>query len=215
MLNRYSLDGILTSTPSELAEILFDLGICKDVRAEVCPKCGKQDWKLEDRNKTSCLVRCRKCRFAETVVARDKDLFCKRIPLRSAVGSLWLLCTMSMSPDSAGLILGLDSRTVREQWDAFRGWLCPLVERMNNELKVGGPGMDVELGEVSFRSAGLEHSVLCIRFLGMVRCGSSKIFLAKLPYCLTSCGPRWRWSSEHGGIAICIFGVSQTPLCLR
>ena len=188
VVNRSSLDGILTSAPSELAEILFDLGICKDIRAEVCPKCGKQDWKLEDRNKTSCLVRCRKCRFAETVVARDKDLFCKRIPLRSAVGSLWLLCTMSMSPDSAGLILGLDSRAVREQWDAFRGWLCPLVERMNNELKVGGPGMDVELDEVSFRSAGLEHSVLWIRFLGMVRRGSSKIFLAKLPYRLTAAG---------------------------
>ena len=165
VVNRYSLDGILTS-----------------------PKCGKQAWKLEDRNKTSCLVRCRKCRFAETVVAHDKDLFCKRIPLRSAVGSLWLLCTMSMSPDSAGLILGLDSRTVHEQWDTFRGWLCPLVERMNNELKVGGPGVDVELDEVSFRSAGLEHSVLWIRFLGMVRRGSSKIFLAKLPYRLTAAG---------------------------
>ena len=75
VVNRYSLDGILTSAPSELAEILFDLGICKDIRAEVCPKCGKQDWKLEDRNKTSCLVRCRKCRFAETVVAHDKDCF--------------------------------------------------------------------------------------------------------------------------------------------
>ena len=188
VVNRYSLDGILTSAPSELAGILFDLGSCKDVRAEVCPKCGKQDWKLEDRNKTSCLVRCPKCRFAETVVARDRDLFCKRIPLRSAVGSLWWLCTMSMSPDSAGLILGLDSRALREQWDAFRGWLCPLVERMNNELKVGGPSMDVELDEVSFRSAGLEHSVLWIRFLGMVRRGSSKIFLAKLPYRLTAAG---------------------------
>ena len=141
MVNRYSLDGILTSAPSELAEILFDLRICKDIRAEVCPKCGEQDWKLEDRNKTSYLVRCRKCRFAETVVAHDKDLFCKRTPLRSAVGSSWLLCAMSMSPDSAGLILGLDSRTVREQWDAFRGWLCSPVERMNNELKVGGPGV--------------------------------------------------------------------------
>ena len=122
------------------------------------------------------------------MVAHDQDLFCKRIPLRSAVGYLWILCTLNLSPDKAGLILGLDSRTVREQWDAFRAFLCPLVERMNAELTIGGPGMDVELDEVSFRSTALKKSVLWIRFIGMVRRGSSKIFLAKLPYRLTSGG---------------------------
>ena len=78
--------------------------------------------------------------------------------------------------------MGLDSRTVREQWDAFRAVLCPLVERMNAKLTIGGPGMDAELDEVSFRSTALKKSVLWIRFIGMVRRGSSKIFLAKLPY---------------------------------
>ena len=180
--NRYSLDGIFTSKPHEIAEILYELGICKDIRENVCPKCEKKDWKH------SCLVRCRKCRYSESVVAQDRDLFCKRIALRSAVGCLWLMCTLNLSPDQAGLILGLDSRTVREQWDAFRSWLCPLVEKMNEELTVGGPGMDVEIDEVAFRSAGLNTSVLWLRFIGMVRRGSSKIYIAKLPYRLSQGG---------------------------
>ena len=198
--NRYSLDGILTSKPHEIAEILYELGICKDIRENVCPKCEKKDWKLEDRE-NSCLVRCRKCRYSESVVAQDRDLFCKRIALGSAVGCLWLMCTLNLSPDQAGLILGLDSRTVREQWDAFRSWLCPLVEKMNEELTVGGPGMDVEIDEVAFRSAGLNTSVLWLRFIGMVRRGSSNLH-RKAPLPLESRWSRWWRPSQFGRVAL-------------
>ena len=40
----------------------------------------------------------------------------------------------------------------------------PLVEKMNEY--VGGPGMDVEIDGIAFRSAGLNTSVLWLRFIG-------------------------------------------------
>ena len=85
---------------------------------------------------------------------------------------------------------------------------------MNEELVMGGAGMDVELDEISFRSKGLDDKVAgfhrpcfvrllkclyCLRFLqytkvlwlryiAIVRRGSAKVFIHKLPDKLTASG---------------------------
>ena len=42
---RFSLDGILTSTPIDLTEIAIDVGILKNKATEQC-SCGQTAWKL-------------------------------------------------------------------------------------------------------------------------------------------------------------------------
>ncbi|CAE7368443.1 timm16 [Symbiodinium natans] len=59
---------------------------------------------------------------------------------------------------------------------------------MNEELVMGGAGMDVELDEISFRSKGLDDKVLWLRYIAIVRRGSAKVFIHKLPDKLTASG---------------------------
>ena len=81
----------------------------------------------------------------------------KKCALRSLIGALWLfLSPINVSADQAGLILGLDHRTVRDLFSNFRAWLTPIVDRLNEELVVGSAGADTELDEISFRSKALD-----------------------------------------------------------
>ena len=98
---RFSLDGILTSTPIEITEIAIDVGILKNNGTEQC-SCGQTAWKLEQRQHY-CNWRCRKCRKTVSVCAGDTDLFSIKVALRSLIGSLWIFCApLSLSPDKAG-----------------------------------------------------------------------------------------------------------------
>ena len=100
----------------------------------------------------------------------DLDLFNKKLALRSLIGALWLfLSPLNVSPDQAGLVLGVDHRTVRDLFVSFRKWLTPIVDRLNEELIIGGAGNDVELDEVSFRSKGLDDKDLCQNFIWFSR----------------------------------------------
>ena len=58
---RFSLNGLLTSTPTELPEIVIELGIVQTKLGTKCEKCGEEIWKLEEREHY-CNWRCRKCR---------------------------------------------------------------------------------------------------------------------------------------------------------
>ena len=185
--SRFSLDGLLTSSPKELAEILIDLGILKDRSTESCA-CGRSSSKLEARE-AHCSWRCTKCRKCVSVLAEDQDLFPGRLPLRTFAGGLWLFCSpLHLSPDKAGLILGVDNRVVRALFEKWRGFLSPLVEAMNNALEIGGLGEDVELDEIAFRSKTVGDNVVWIRFLAIASRGSSFVFLTRLPYRVTQGG---------------------------
>ena len=114
------------------------------------------------------------------MVARDRDIFSQK---RSLFGALWLWCSpLNVSPDKGGLVLGVDNRVMRDLFDQFRSWLSPLVDQLNDELLIGGQGQDVEMDEICFRSKTLDNCVLWVRYFAMVRRGSSKVFLAQLPY---------------------------------
>ena len=139
--SRFSLDGLLTSSPKELAEILIDPGILKDRSTESCA-CGRSSSKLETRE-AHCSWRCTKCRKCVSVLAEDQDLFPDRLPLRTFAGGLWLFCSpLHLSLDKAGLILGVDNR-----------------------IEIGGLGEDVELDEIAFRSKTVGDNVVWIRFM--------------------------------------------------
>ncbi|CAE7405417.1 unnamed protein product [Symbiodinium sp. CCMP2456] len=184
---RFSLDGVLTSSPCELTDIAIDLGILKTRFGTQC-QCGKEAWKLEERSHY-CNWRCTKCRKTISVTAGDNDLFSLRIDLRSSLGALWVFCTpLHLSPDKTGLILGLDHRSTRTLFDKFRKFLTPVVERLNETLHLGGFGSDVELDEISFRSKTVGERVIWIRYLAIARRGSPKIWISPLPYRITEGG---------------------------
>ena len=155
--SRFSLDGILTSTPVELTEIGLETGILTNERQETVCSSGKQN--------------------------------SQKLPLRSLFGALWLWCSpLNVSPDKGGLVLGVDNRVMRGLFDQFRSWLSPLVDQLNDELLIGGQGQDVEMDEICFRPKTLDNCVLWVRYFAMVRRGSSKVFLARLPYRITKAG---------------------------
>ena len=79
------------------------------------------------------------------------DLFSKHFALRLQAGSLWLgMQNLGLSPDSSALILGADDATIRALWKKLRDFLCPIVDRMHEELHIGGEGQDIELDEIAF-----------------------------------------------------------------
>ena len=97
---RFSLDGLLTSTPTELSEIVIELGIVQTKLGTKCEKCGEETWKLEEREH-NCNWRCRKCRKTQSV-GDDLDLFSVKLLLRSLMGSLWIFCApLSLSSDKS------------------------------------------------------------------------------------------------------------------
>ena len=99
------------------------------------------------------------------LVQGDTDLFSIKVALRSLIGSLWIFyAPLSLSPDKAGLVLGIDHRSTRTLFDNFRKFLTPIMDRLNNILHLGGLGCDVELDEISFRSKTVGERVVWIRY---------------------------------------------------
>ena len=165
---RFSLDGLLTSTSTELSEIVIELGIVQRKLGTKFGKCGEETWKLQERERHR-NWRCRKCRKKHSVVGDDLDLFSVKLPLRSLIGSLWIFCApLSLSPDRSGMVLGIDHCSTRAVFDHFWEFLTPIVENLSNTLKIGGLGQDVELDEISFRSKTVGNRVVWIRYLAIV-----------------------------------------------
>ncbi|CAE7176786.1 unnamed protein product [Symbiodinium pilosum] len=150
----------------------LELDLLQDGRLDACDWCGESQWRIEaKRDHASYRCKTKNCRCSKSALSNDHDLFNKKCALRSMIGVLWLfLCPINVSPDQAGLILGLGHRTVRDVFSNFRAWLTPIVDRLNEELVVGSAGADIELDELSFRSKPLEDKVLWIRYIGIPRC---------------------------------------------
>ena len=55
-------------------------------------------------------------------------------------------------------------------------------------MQIGGVGQDIELDEISFRSKAVGNRVVWIRYLAIARRGSSKVWLAPLPYRISEGG---------------------------
>ena len=155
---RYSLDAILSAGPKDLLELCLDMNLLHDGRLDPCDWCGESNWRIEAKgDHASYRCKSKNCRCSKSVLSHDNDLFNKKCALRSLIGALWLfLSPINVSADQAGLILGLDHRTVRDLFSNFRAWLTPIVDRLNEELVVGSAGADTELDEISFRSKALD-----------------------------------------------------------
>ena len=95
---------------------------------EPCEWCEKTNWRSESK-KDHAAYRCKTkdCGSSKSVLSQDLDLFNKKLALRSLIGALWLFFSpLNVSPDQAGLVLGVDHRTVRDLLVNFRQWLTPL-----------------------------------------------------------------------------------------
>ena len=193
MKERTSLADILSAGPVEVAELLMKKGVLqKDPPERGSCKCTARQtprWKLEAQGH-SCQWRCKACRKTLAVTRRDEDLFGKqRLALRSLAGAMWLYTSgLHFSPDQASVVLGVDHRTLRALYETFNKLFTPLVEQLNSELVVGACGADLELDEVAFRSVGRPGGIVWLRYIGVARRGSSKVWLQRLPYRVTQAG---------------------------
>ena len=171
----------MSAKPVELAEIMLDLGLIQDWRESKCKYCESSTHRLE-ANGNHVSYRCTGCRATVSILKSEQDIFGARLPLRSLAGALWAFCSpLGLSPDKAGLILGISGETVRGLFDGFHKFLVPIVDRMNAGLQIGGVGFDVELDEIAFRSKRLGDSVYWQRYIAGVRRGSSKVWIHALP----------------------------------
>eukprot|EP00439_Symbiodinium_sp_Y106_P017883 s1011_g2.t1 len=127
------------------------------------------------REPGACNWRCKACRKTATLTTVDLDLFCgQRLPLRAIAGELHL------SPDDCSLLLGVDHRAIRTIFEAFNQNFVPIKGQLNDAIVVGGCSADVELDEISFRSIGRAHGIVWLRYLAVVRRGSSLVWLKRL-----------------------------------
>ena len=62
---------------------------------------------------------------------------------------------------------------------------CPFFDKLNSSLSIGGCRFDVELDEVSVERG---HGIVWLRYLAVVRRGSSLVWLERLPYRITTAG---------------------------
>ena len=119
----------------------------------------------------------------------DEDLFGggTRLALRSIAGAFRLYASnLHVSPDQASTVLIIDHN--RALFDRFHNVFVPFFDKLNSSLSIGGCGFDVELDEVSFRSVERGHGIVWLKYLAVVRRGSSLVWLERLPYRITTAG---------------------------
>ena len=117
-----------------------------------------------------------------------RDLLAAKLPLRSLAGALWLYCSgLHLSPDQSSVVLGIGHRAIRNLHKQFDDFFSLAIARLNDMLTIGGQGLDVELDEISFRSVARANGVVWVRFLAIVRRGSSLVWIHR-PYRVSESG---------------------------
>ena len=190
--SRTSLDNILAASSVEVAEQLLETGFLSGVAGSCKCRGRKKPARVLENQGCGCLWRCKTCRKVISITRTDKDedLFGGARPaLRSIASALWLYASnLHVSSDQASSILGIDHKAVRALFERFNNVFTPLIDKLNSCLTTGGRGMDVELDEIAFRSVERGDGVVWLRYLAVVRRGSSLVKLERLPYRVTAGG---------------------------
>ncbi|OLQ14440.1 hypothetical protein AK812_SmicGene1387 [Symbiodinium microadriaticum] len=185
------LAELYTASLSQLVWFLVNFGFLAgtpEAGGCNCRNLEKSVWRLEETEK-KVLWRCRGCRKTMSVFARDQDFFDAKLSVRAMAGILWIFCSnLHLSPDKSSLLLGVGHRVIRLLFQKFAEFYVPLIDRLNGSLTVGGLGQDVALDEISFRSVGRAHGIVWLRYLAVVRRGSSLLWIEPLPYRISSAG---------------------------
>ena len=115
----------------------------------------------------------------------EQKLWLPRVSLRKQLACLWFFARGdSVEKTLAATDVAWDS--AQKLYVDFVDVVAAHQEDANNKLQVGGPGLEVEADEVAFRCKAEtdldgELKLWWLRYFGMARRGSSKMFLAKLP----------------------------------
>ena len=134
-----------------------------------------------------CKRRCRKCRKTVSVCAGDTDLFSTKVALRSLIGSLWTFyAPLSLSPDKAGLVLGIDHRSTL--FDNFLKFLTPIKF---------GARRDQLSQQNSRRKSCLDP------LFGNCQAWKQQNLANSIAISHHRRRPRRRWPNQFGGIEVC------------
>ena len=97
-------------------------------------------------------------------------------------------------------MLEIGHRAIRAIFADLNNFFVPLIERLSSALTVGGMGDDIELDEISFRAVARSQRIVWLRYLAVVRRGSSLVWLYRLPYRISAAsqGGGRRWTYFNG-----------------
>ena len=144
--------------------------------------------KVEDVPGGNLDFRCRTCGARKPVRAlmsdMERGMFLPRVNVRKQFAALRLLALgRSVDDIVEDTEISLDSARVLHA--SFVNLVATHQETENDHLRVGGYGVECEADEIAFRckaeeSAG-EWVIVWLRYFGLVRRGSSKVYIGSLP----------------------------------
>ena len=75
----------------------------------------------------------------------------------------------------------MGNRVIRYIFYQLANFFVPLIDKLNGSLVLRRINKDVELDEISYRSVGRRFGKVWLRFLAVVRRGSSLVWIHRLP----------------------------------
>jgi hypothetical protein len=185
---RVSYYEIVTQSGEAFLKQATSLGIFPEMPLEIA--CPTEDC---DRGLTfDCGYfgfKCRKCRkqfsFHSRLPEAERNFWLPNISLQQQVGVLWCF-TQDMHVDLTVKTTKIGHNSVMELYRHFVNLISRFQEGENNNLLLGGQGIQVEADECAFRcipciDAHNRPVTTWIRLFGMCQRGSTRMFLAALP----------------------------------
>ena len=193
-----SLWGLQDMSEAELAKWCFEVGFLQDRRDTVCPKCGKSDLKMHVDRATYICKDTKKCRYEEACTRREPGLFAEKVTLSKQMQLIYrMVYHGAPGKRECAADADMDSDIVARIQSNVRQIASFWMIRANALLQVGGEDMDCEADELCFRSkkvflqdeaGGISEKVMWIRFLSVVRRGSSLVYFNDLEDRYTEAG---------------------------
>ena len=190
---RISCWTLTNGSATEVMELAQEIGFFKPFSLEyACTKCQANNkrgtCKPADLSNGGLGFRCSTCGVRSTLNASQSDgvwSWLERVPIRKQMAAYWHFC-LGSSVAHVCLTLDLSRNSVYSMYHQFVNLVATHQEQANEDLTIGGEGVQCEADEIAFRCV-IEHDsdsnevLVWLRYFGMVKRGSSNIFLAKLP----------------------------------
>ena len=180
----------MENTPEVLVQDMMNLGIYPSFSlTPECTHCSRGPMKCIDISSTALGFRCSKCGRRTPLLSMLSDLeqeyWLPRLSMRKQLAMLWCF-TRGYTNEQVCELLNISRDSAEELFRRFVTLVGEHQEKANEELEVGGYGLQCEADEIAFRckaerDVSGEPRILWLRYFGLVRRGSSRVFLALLP----------------------------------
>ena len=158
--------------PSSLKEPM----LCSDCSTEDAPKMMKTDMDMN--------WRCSKCGDRKTLRTalseEEQKMWLDRMPLRKQLCAIWHLCN-GESVDKTATLVSADSRPIYDIYKRLINVVNVIMTAENDTMQIGGKNVECEADEVALRcihdKQDGEEGVWWIRYFGMAKRGSTKMYL--------------------------------------